>query len=231
MNTRKSPLKIVLWWRFFYFTHSAGSVPTSTRSRSYIDIADAKLWIARVIWPDALVQICVDLLYLARRQVAGIATTMPRFVDNARTAKIHEDGLMALVSSHLAPMSIKGLLRVHRPALLVCGKQLLSTCSIVSTQTGIFWKKLLTGMAYSANIYIVVAAIRQMLITCWVSADNKAWKYFKKVLDKRNWMRYYIKADSRRKLVMRQCSLKTKQCNKEIMHTWFQARCWSNISC
>ncbi len=42
--------------------------------------------------------------------------TMPRFVDNARTAKMHEDGLMALVSSPLAPMSIKGLLRVQTPS-------------------------------------------------------------------------------------------------------------------
>ena len=75
---------------------------------------------------------------IARRKIEVIAMTMTRFDDNARTVNIHEDGLMALVSSHLAPMSIKGLLRVHRPALLVCGKQLLSTCSIVSTQTGIF---------------------------------------------------------------------------------------------
>ena len=52
---------------------------------------------------------------IARRKIEVIAMTMTRFDDNARTAKIHEDGLMALVSSHLAPMSIKGLLRVQLP--------------------------------------------------------------------------------------------------------------------
>ena len=54
---------------------------------------------------------------IARRKIEVIAMTMTRFDDNARTVNIHEDGLMALVSSHLAPMSSNGLLRVHLPAL------------------------------------------------------------------------------------------------------------------
>ena len=48
----------------------------------------------------------------------------------------------------------------------------------------IILKKLLTEMSYSANIYIVVAAIHQMLITCWVSADNNLENISKKFLTK-----------------------------------------------
>ena len=55
-------------------------------------------------------------------------------------------------------------------------------------------------------------------------------KYFKKVLDKMNALRYYIKADShsgltkslqsfyRPLMIERQCSLKTKQCNRNHAH-------------
>ncbi len=39
--------------------------------------------------------------------------TMPRVVDNARTAKIHEDGLMTLVSLPVAPRLEEYLLQAH----------------------------------------------------------------------------------------------------------------------
>ena len=61
-------------------------------------------------------------------------------------------------------------------------------------------------------------------------SDRGDKKYFKKVLDKLNDLRYYIKADSHGGLtkslqsfykplmIERQCSLKTKQCNRNHAH-------------
>ena len=61
-------------------------------------------------------------------------------------------------------------------------------------------------------------------------SDRGDKKYFKKVLDKLNNLRYYIKADSHSGLTKslqsfykplmkeRQCSLKTKQCNRNHAH-------------
>ena len=61
-------------------------------------------------------------------------------------------------------------------------------------------------------------------------SDRGDKKYFKKVLDKLNDLRYYIKADSHSGLtkslqsfykplmIERQCSLKTKQCNRNHAH-------------
>ena len=63
---------------------------------------------------------------------------------------------------------------------------------------------MLTEVQICCNIYIVVAEIQQSkpleLNACRGCLERSDKKYFKKVLDKRNWMRYYIKADSHREL-------------------------------
>ena len=93
-------------------------------------------------------------------------------------------------------------------------------------------KKVLTGICNSCNIYIVVADItlRATRRVMGRGSDRGDKKYFKKVLDKLNDLRYYIKADSHSGLakslqsfykplmIERQCSLKTKQCNRNHAH-------------
>ena len=93
-------------------------------------------------------------------------------------------------------------------------------------------KKVLTGICNSCNIYIVVADItlRATRRVMGRGSDRGDKKYFKKVLDKLNNLRYYIKADSHSGLTKslqsfykplmkeRQCSLKTKQCNRNHAH-------------
>ena len=93
-------------------------------------------------------------------------------------------------------------------------------------------KKVLTGICNSCNIYIVVADItlRATRRVMGRGSDRGDKKYFKKVLDKLNDLRYYIKADSHSGLTKslqsfykplmkeRQCSLKTKQCNRNHAH-------------
>ena len=93
-------------------------------------------------------------------------------------------------------------------------------------------KKVLTGICNSCNIYIVVAdmTLRATRRVMGRGSDRGDKKYFKKVLDKLNDLRYYIKADSHSGLakslqnfykplmIERQCSLKTKQCNRNHAH-------------
>ena len=66
-------------------------------------------------------------------------------------------------------------------------------------------KNVLTEFRVSDNIYIVVAEIRKSTAPGWKASraclEESDEKYFKKVLDKRNSMRYYIKADSHRALI------------------------------
>ena len=64
--------------------------------------------------------------------------------------------------------------------------------------------KVLTEVQNCCNIYIVVAEIQQSkaleLNACRGCFERSDKKIFQKVLDKRNWMRYYIKDDSHREL-------------------------------